>query len=56
MSGPPFSVTDDEVFALYEKDFQVEKLLYKNVLEQEQHFKAKGLTALKETVYKLKRK
>lgn len=56
MSGPPFSVSEEEVFDLYNENFIVEKLLYKDVLEQEQHFKAKGLTALTETVYKLIRK
>jgi len=56
MAGPPFSVSEAEVNRLYAKDFQVEKLLYKDALEQEAHFKAKGLTALTETVYKLKRK
>ncbi len=56
MNGPPFSVDEQEVYALYEKDFSIEKLLQKNILEQEQHFKARGLTALTETVYKLKRK
>ncbi len=56
MTGPPFSVSEDEVYALYEKDFIVEKLLLKDVLERELHFKDRGLTALTEIVYKLKRK
>ncbi len=56
MSGPPFSVSEDEVYALYEKYFIVEKLLHKDVLERELHFKDRGLTALTEIVYKLKRK
>lgn len=56
MSGPPYSVSEEEVFDLYQKNFSIDKLLARNVLEQEQHFKAKGLTALTETVYKLQRK
>ena len=56
MDGPPFSVSEKEVHTLYDDEFTVEKLLYKDILEQEQRFKAKGLTALTETVYKLTRR
>lgn len=56
MSGPPFSVTEEEVHALYQGDFDIEKLLNANILEKESHFKAKGLSKLTESVYKLVKK
>lgn len=55
MNGPPFSVTEDEVSSLYQAQFQIDKLAAKNILEQEPRFQQKGLTALHETAYKLKR-
>ncbi len=55
MSGPPFSVAADEVQTLYQANFQIDKLAARNILEQELRFKQKGLTALHETAYKLKR-
>jgi len=55
MNGPPFSVTEEEVFALYDENFSVQKLLTKNVIEEETGLKKRGLTALTETVYKLVR-
>ena len=56
MNGPPFSVTEDEVNALYADNFSVQKLLYKEVIEEEPGLKNRGLTSLVETVYKLVRK
>lgn len=56
MDGPPFSVDEEHVHALYDENFQVEKLLYKNIIDDEPRFKQQGLEALTETVYKLKRK
>ena len=55
MTGPPFSVTEDEVKALYSENFSVQKLLTKDVLDEESGLKKRGLTALTETVYKLVR-
>lgn len=55
MNGPPFSVTEEELIDLYSKDFSIEKLCVKNVLEEELGLKKRGLTALTETVYKLVR-
>lgn len=55
MGGPPFSVSEDEVRSLYQDHFQIDKLAARNILEQEERFKQKGLTALHETAYKLKR-
>lgn len=56
MDGPPFSVTEEEVRDLYSEDFSIQKLLSKNVIEEETGLKNRGLTALVETVYKLVRK
>lgn len=56
MNGPPFSVSEDEVTTLYSQYFNVEKLLSKNILSDEERFQQRGLTALTETVYKLTRK
>lgn len=55
MNGPPFSVSEEEVNELYSADFKIEKLLVKDVLTDEPRFVEKGLTSLKETVYKLTR-
>ncbi len=56
MSGPPFSVDEEEVMALYSENFSVQKLAVKDILEEELRFKKRGLTALTETVYKLVKK
>lgn len=56
MNGPPFSVTEEEVHALYSENFSIQKLLFKDVIEDETGLKNRGLTALVETVYKLVRK
>ncbi|VAW50976.1 Thiopurine S-methyltransferase [hydrothermal vent metagenome] len=56
MNGPPFSVTEEEVNDLYLENFSVQKLLSKNVIDEENGLKGRGLTALTETVYKLVRK
>ncbi len=56
MSGPPFSVTEEEVHTLYSENFSIQKLLTKDVIESETGLKNRGLTALVETVYKLVRK
>ena len=56
MNGPPFSVTENEVNALYSDNFSVQKLLFKEVIEEEPGLKKRGLTSLVETVYKLVRK
>jgi thiopurine S-methyltransferase len=53
MSGPPFSVNQDEVRRLYNDNFRIEKLASKNILKDEPRFKQRGLTSLTETAYKL---
>ena len=56
MNGPPFSVSEEEVHQLYEKNFSIEKLMIKDVINEEEGLKKRGLTALTETVYKLVRR
>lgn len=56
MQGPPFSVTEDEVMSIYNADFHIEKLHQQDILDQENHFKSRGLTALIETVYTLQKR
>jgi thiopurine S-methyltransferase len=56
MNGPPFSVTEEEVHELYATDFSIEKLCFKDVINEETGLRNRGLTALIETVYKLVRK
>ena len=56
MDGPPFSVTEEEVKKLYADHFNIDKLLVKNILEEEPRFQQRGLTSLVETAYKLTRK
>lgn len=55
MTGPPFSVSDEEVSQLYSDYYKIEKLAAKNIIEDEPRFKRRGLTSLTETAYKLTR-
>lgn len=52
MKGPPFTVPESEVRALF-SGFQCTKLLEFDCLEEEPRFKARGLTWMKEVVYGL---
>ncbi|GAB4345995.1 MAG: thiopurine S-methyltransferase [Gammaproteobacteria bacterium] len=56
MTGPPFSVTESEVLALYADFMQIERLRSLDVLEENPRFIQRGLTALTEKVFKLVRK
>lgn len=56
MNGPPFSVTEENVRALYEDNFQVDKLLFKDIIDNEPGMRERGLSSLVETVYKLVKK
>lgn len=52
MPGPPFSVSLHEIRQLYPHS-AIDSLASESILEQEPHFKAKGLTALQEQLYRL---
>lgn len=54
MSGPPFSVTEDEVRALFEARCSVDLLMRRDILEEEPRFRERGLDAMAETAYLLR--
>jgi thiopurine S-methyltransferase len=54
MSGPPFSVTGDEVRSLFEADFSVQRIASFDALAENPRFATRGLNALREEVYRLK--
>jgi thiopurine S-methyltransferase len=53
MSGPPFSVQDDEVRALLGGRFRIQRLAELDVLAENERFRQRGLTRLLERVYAL---
>lgn len=53
MSGPPFSVGEDEVRRLYEARYTVTHLHSKDILAENPRFRERGLSALREKVYRL---
>lgn len=55
MTGPPFSITDEEVQSLYSDHFKIEILHQKDVIEEQQRFKDRGLDYMIERVYKIGR-
>ena len=55
MDGPPFSVPGEEVSRLFDSAFTIEPLFHLDVLEENQRFREKGLTALREQGFHLTR-
>jgi len=53
MTGPPFSVNDDEVKQHYSKYYKIERLHGADILEHEPKFKQNGLNALEQSFYRL---
>jgi thiopurine S-methyltransferase len=53
MQGPPFSVTEAEIYDLYEKHYQVELIFVHDALAEHPRFQNRGLTRLTEKVYRL---
>jgi thiopurine S-methyltransferase len=53
MDGPPFSVSEAEIQALYGAHCTIEMLHAEDILDQEPRFRARGLTRLQEKVYLL---
>jgi thiopurine S-methyltransferase len=51
MQGPPFSVTSDEVEALYREYAEVRLLAQPDVLAQNPHFQERGLSRLRENIF-----
>lgn len=56
VSGPPFSVSSDEVRSLYAQDFTVKSLERSDILAREPRFRERGITSLHEQVYELSRR
>ena len=54
MSGPPFSVTPEQVGELYGEKFQIDVLNSSDVIEDNPRFKQRGLTYMQESVYRLR--
>ncbi|KRA70642.1 thiopurine S-methyltransferase [Lysobacter sp. Root667] len=53
--GPPFSVTQPEVFEGYAEDWKVEVLERRDILAQQPGFVSEGVTRLETVVYRLER-
>lgn len=56
MSGPPFSVPEEEVRREYGAAFEIELRASYDVLDEEARFRAAGVRALHERVYRLERR
>jgi thiopurine S-methyltransferase len=53
MDGPPFAVDAAEVHGLYGAGADIEELVRQDILEQEPRFRARGLTRLSESAYRI---
>jgi len=53
MDGPPFSVSQAEVEALYQDYYDVEQYRVQDVLDENERFRQKGLGFMNECIYKL---
>jgi len=56
MSGPPFSVFEDEVFQHYQDAYEIELLERNEVVDEQPRWREKGLSSLLESVYRLQRR
>ncbi len=56
MAGPPFSVTEDEVFQHFQDDYEICLLERHEVVDEQPRWREKGLNSLLESVYRLKRR
>ena len=54
-AGPPFSVDQDEMQALFAAGWQLELRERRDILAQEPHFREEGVSALATAVYRLRR-
>ncbi|MCF7972017.1 MAG: thiopurine S-methyltransferase [Methylococcaceae bacterium] len=54
MQGPPFSVSEQEVYSLFGEACEIECLFAEDSLEENEHLKNRGLSHLMEKVYWLK--
>jgi thiopurine S-methyltransferase len=56
MSGPPFSTPRAQVHNLFDDEYAVSEIVCRDVLDAHPHFKQRGLTALEECGYLLRRR
>lgn len=56
MQGPPFCVHEDEVRRLYGSDYDVERLVERDVLQANPHLRERGIDFLTEKAYLLRPK
>jgi thiopurine S-methyltransferase len=56
MSGPPFSLSSDEVAGLFAPHFALEEIARADILAGESRLRAKGITRLEEVCYQLFRR
>jgi thiopurine S-methyltransferase len=56
MQGPPFAVSDAEIHALYAGEFDLELLADEDVLGASPRFRERGLSELRERVYRFQRR
>lgn len=54
-AGPPFSVVEAEVRALFEREWRIEPLERKDILDAQIAFQEEGVTALTTAAYRLER-
>jgi thiopurine S-methyltransferase len=54
-SGPPFSVDEAEVHALFDRDWRIDMLERRDILAEQPGFIAEGVSALQTAVYRLQR-
>lgn len=53
MSGPPFSVDENEVHHLFGDTFAIDLLAKEDSLQHNENFRQRGLNSLVEKVYRL---
>ncbi len=56
MQGPPYSVSEDEVYTLFESNFLIKHLHTLDLLKGSDRYSGKGLSRLSERIYTLQRK
>ncbi len=54
MSGPPFSVSPEEIVELYSSYYEIKLIKQQNIIDKEPRFKQQGLTELNQRSYWLK--
>lgn len=55
-SGPPFSVTEEEVRELFEPEWEIEVLVRRDILKYQQSFQDEGVTALQAVAYRMQKR